>query len=577
MKNLSTSFILLLFVAGLAMPQFLNAQSPEKLSYQAVIRNSADKLVANQTVGMKISIIYSTPTGTVVYAETQTPTTNANGLISIAIGTGTVVYGTFSIIEWTAGPHFIKTEIDPAGGTAYSITSTSELLSVPYALLSKDVQNKQWTESGSAIYFNTGKVGIGKNPGTDLRQFQVLTTDNQAIAGVNNSASYATIFAQNLGTGPAAEFRNNLKIFDGTQAAGKVLTSDANGYSSWQQPSITVDAANFTGNGSPATPLKLSSMGASTGQVLKWTGTAWDNAIDNDGPWGEDDNYIYNYSGKKFGMGTNKPTQKLTIVDGSTSCYMNIQNSTTGYTAISGLLLGMVGNNGWVSNYESGNLYLGTSGAARMTIASDGDVGIGIMSPLQKLDVNGAVNISGNSSDQLLFCGSAEAIWYNGTYFSWGYGGTYNYFGDKVTIGTSAVPGYNLVVNGTAAKTGGGSWSTLSDARMKDLTGEYQKGLNEILQLKPVTFTYKAGNSRELNSNEPQIGFVAQDVQKIFPEAVTECKDGYLDFNIHAVNVALVNAVKELKAENEQLKMTNEKYEVRLAEIENMLRELKKQ
>ncbi|NCB85353.1 MAG: tail fiber domain-containing protein, partial [Bacteroidia bacterium] len=141
---------------------------------------------------------------------------------------------------------------------------------------------------------------------------------------------------------------------------------------------------------------------------------------------------------------------------------------------------------------------------------------------------------------------------------------------------TSAAPGYNLVVNGTAAKTGGGSWSTLSDVRMKDLTGEYQKGLNEILQLKPVTFTYKAGNPRELNSNEPQIGFVAQDVQKIFPEAVTECKDGYLDFNIHAVNVALVNAVKELKAENQELKMANEKYEERLTEIENILRELKK-
>lgn len=266
----------------------------------------------------------------------------------------------------------------------------------------------------------------------------------------------------------------------------------------------------------------------------------------------------------------------MTIADASTSCYMNIQNSTTGYTTTSGMLIGMEGNNGWLSTYEPGNLYLGTNSAAKVTIASDGDVGIGITSPLQKLDVNGAVNIRGNASNQLLFCGSAEAIWYDDTYFSWGYGGQYNYFGDEVTIGTSAAPGYNLVVNGTAAKTGGGSWSTLSDVRMKDLTGEYQKGLNEIMQLKPVTFTYKAGNPRELNSNEPQIGFVAQDVQKIFPEAVTECKDGYLDFNIHAVNVALVNAVKELKAENEELKMANEKYEERLTEIENILRELKK-
>ena len=573
MKKLFTVFTLVLFSTVLvAAPPPV----PEKISYQAVIRNSSNELITNHAVGMKVSILQTSATGTVVYSETHTPTSNANGLITIAIGTGAVISGSFSGIDWSAGPYFIKTETDPAGGTSYSITSTSELLSVPYALMAKNVQNKQWSESGSSIYFNSGKVGIGKNPGADSRQFQVLTEANQAIAGVNNSASYASIFAQNLGTGPAADFRNYIRIIDGTEGNGKILTSDANGTASWKPISVTADAANFTGDGSADWPLKLHSMGASTGQVIKWDGTKWDNANDKYGPWDEDDNYIYNYSGKKFGMGINKPTQKLTIVDGSTTCYMNIQNSTTGYTTTSGMLIGMEGNNGWLSTYEPGNLYLGTNSAAKVTIASDGDVGIGITSPLQKLDVNGAVNIRGNASNQLLFCGSAEAIWYDDTYFSWGYGGQYNYFGDEVTIGTSAAPGYNLVVNGTAAKTGGGSWSTLSDVRMKDLTGEYQKGLNEIMQLKPVTFTYKAGNPRELNSNEPQIGFVAQDVQKIFPEAVTECKDGYLDFNIHAVNVALVNAVKELKAENQELKMANEKYEERLTEIENILRELKK-
>ena len=573
MKKLITFFALLLINSVLLA---ITPPVPEKISYQAVIRNSSNELITNHAVGMKVSILQTSATGTVVYSETHTPTSNANGLITIAIGTGAVISGSFSGIDWSAGPYFIKTETDPAGGTSYSITSTSELLSVPYALMAKNVQNKQWSESGSSIYFNSGKVGIGKNPGTDSRQFQVLTEANQAIAGVNNSASYASIFAQNLGTGPAADFRNYIRIIDGTEGNGKILTSDANGTASWKPISVTADAANFTGDGSADWPLKLHSMGASTGQVIKWDGTKWDNANDKYGPWDEDDNYIYNYSGKKFGMGINKPTQKLTIVDGSTTCYMNIQNSTTGYTTTSGMLIGMEGNNGWLSTYEPGNLYLGTNSAAKVTIASDGDVGIGITSPLQKLDVNGAVNIRGNASNQLLFCGSAEAIWYDDTYFSWGYGGQYNYFGDEVTIGTSAAPGYNLVVNGTAAKTGGGSWSTLSDVRMKDLTGEYQKGLNEIMQLKPVTFTYKAGNPRELNSNEPQIGFVAQDVQKIFPEAVTECKDGYLDFNIHAVNVALVNAVKELKAENQELKMANEKYEERLTEIENILRELKK-
>lgn len=410
-----------------------------------------------------------------------------------------------------------------------------------------------WKQSGADIYFNTGKVGIGKIPGTDLRQFQVLTAEYQAIAAVNNSSSYATLYVQNNGTGLSAEFKNPVKISDGSQGEGKVLTSNSLGIASWQPATITADAANFSGNGSAASPLKLSSMGASTGQVLKWNGTVWDNANDDPGPWSESDNAVYNSSSKKFGMGINVPTQKLTIADASTQCYMNLQNSTTGYNSTSGLLVGMDGNNGWLSTYESGNLYLGTSSAARVIIASDGDVGIGISVPVQRLDVNGAINIRGNG-DLDIFCDNKEALWFNGTYFSWGYGGEYNYFGDEVTIGTSAVPGYTLVVNGTAAKTGGGSWSTLSDLRLKDLKGEYGKGLSEIIQLQPVKFTYKSGNPRGLDPEAEQIGFIAQEVLKVFPEAVNLCKDGYLDFNIHPVNVALVNAVRELKTENDRLK-----------------------
>ena len=73
------------------------AQAPEKMSYQAVIRNSGDALVVSQAVGMKISILQGSASGTVVYVETQTPTTNINGLVSIEIGTGTPVTGTFAI------------------------------------------------------------------------------------------------------------------------------------------------------------------------------------------------------------------------------------------------------------------------------------------------------------------------------------------------------------------------------------------------------------------------------------------------------------------------------------------------
>ncbi len=117
------------------------AQAPEKMSYQAVIRDAVNNLLVNTPVGMQISILQTSPGGTAVFVETHSPTTNANGLVSLEIGTGTPVTGTFAAIDWSAGPYFLKTETDPAGGTAYSITGTSELLSVPYALHARTAEN----------------------------------------------------------------------------------------------------------------------------------------------------------------------------------------------------------------------------------------------------------------------------------------------------------------------------------------------------------------------------------------------------------------------------------------------------
>jgi uncharacterized protein (TIGR02145 family) len=122
--------------AAILITTIVFAQAPNKMSYQAVIRNSSNTLINNQAVGMKISILQNSPTGNAVYVETQTPTTNTNGLASIEIGGGTVVFGNFSSINWANGPFFCKTETDPTGGTTYTITATSQLLSVPYALFS---------------------------------------------------------------------------------------------------------------------------------------------------------------------------------------------------------------------------------------------------------------------------------------------------------------------------------------------------------------------------------------------------------------------------------------------------------
>lgn len=114
---------------------------PLKMSYQAVVRDEANKLLGNKTIGMRISILRGSATGSLVYSETHSPTTNANGLVSIIIGDGRPTTGAIALIDWSQGPFFAETEIDPTGGSNYSISSTTQLLSVPFALYAEKAGN----------------------------------------------------------------------------------------------------------------------------------------------------------------------------------------------------------------------------------------------------------------------------------------------------------------------------------------------------------------------------------------------------------------------------------------------------
>lgn len=126
--------------AALLLTAAVSAQAPALLSYQAVVRDDLNALVANTTVGMRLSLLQGSDTGPAQYVETHQVPTNANGLATLQIGGGAVVSGDMATLDWANGPWFLRTETDPTGGTTYSISGTSQLLSVPYALYAANSQ-----------------------------------------------------------------------------------------------------------------------------------------------------------------------------------------------------------------------------------------------------------------------------------------------------------------------------------------------------------------------------------------------------------------------------------------------------
>ena len=162
-----------LLILGLILSAITFAQAPNKMSFQTVVRNSQGKLVLNKSIGVRISILQSTSTGTAVYVETHTKSSNANGLLTLEVGAGSVATGTFSTINWSQGPYFLKTEMDENGGANYTISGLTEFVSVPYAMNSKNADNANSVKTvanganvGDMNYWN-GTTWVPLNVGSE--------------------------------------------------------------------------------------------------------------------------------------------------------------------------------------------------------------------------------------------------------------------------------------------------------------------------------------------------------------------------------------------------------------------------
>ena len=276
MKKISILVTLLVLCATLF------AQAPEKFSYQAVVRNASNALVTNAPVGVRVSILQGSASGNAVYVETHTASTNANGLLTVEIGGGTVQQGSFAGINWANGPFFLKTETDPAGGTNYTVTSTQQLMSVPYALYAEeagngfsgdynDLTNKPTIPTMEQVQamINTAvndAVGAMQQQVDSLQEIvslmRIYTVPSSGTRTVNldNTVNHVDVYDQN---GPNGDYGNN---WDGsltlvTNSSDKVFKITGSYHTeslSWD----TILIYNGTGANGANTIVKLGGTGA---------------------------------------------------------------------------------------------------------------------------------------------------------------------------------------------------------------------------------------------------------------------------------------------------------------------------
>ncbi|GGM83495.1 hypothetical protein GCM10010967_14080 [Dyadobacter beijingensis] len=187
-------FLLIAFIALLA-GSVARAQVPQQINYQAAARNAAGAPLTNKTIRLRLSIRQDAPDGTTHYSETRTVTTNALGMFSLAIGSGGAsdVTGSMAAIPWHTGTKYLKTELDPDGGTTFTDLGSTQLVSVPYALSSAD---NQWQVNGLDISNkNAGNVGIGTvNP--DPSALLDLKSDSRGLLLPRMSAGQRTALSQ---------------------------------------------------------------------------------------------------------------------------------------------------------------------------------------------------------------------------------------------------------------------------------------------------------------------------------------------------------------------------------------------
>lgn len=486
------------------------AQAPEKMNYQGVARDNAGNILANQAVGLRISLRSGSPTGTIVYQETQGITTNQFGLFAIEIGAGTVGTGTFSSINWGGNSYYVQVEMDPAGGSTYQNMGTAQLISVPYALYAKASGTSGPTGPTGA----TGASGSAGTPGA------TGATGATGAANANGTTNYVSKFT-------AATTLGNSQIFDNGTSVGIGTATPSNKLHLHEPLSYAVSQYTSNATGSSINDGLVVGTNTGSGDGLLWnfesqpilfgTSSTEQMRIEADG---------------KVGIGTTTPSEKLQVNGNIKIGYGDAYylGAYKGLWYNSGSPVGNVIG----TTHPTQNLTVYIGGANQHIFDGSGNVGIGTITPAVKFHVGGATSVTArigeNGYDQQLqfYRGASLGIRLRASSFGdmffetsndgWAsinnrevfiYAGGYFAPGsdNSRTLGSSSFRWQTVyAVNGTI---------NTSDLRDKDNIQDLNYGVAEVMKLRPVSFTWK---------ENPQwgrkIGFIAQEIEPVLKEVV---------------------------------------------------------